>query len=335
MTQNSATTPKIIRGKQIEMVCLEDFVSSSHIYRKFLSLWDLDSVRKELELLEIASDHKGYGMFRIFCCLLLQFLEDLSDRELERFIRENNAARWFCDFNLVDETPDHSVFGRARSRIGTNKLFKIFSLLRDQLKAQGYMSEVFTFVDATHLIAKANLWIERDKAIELKLEKLNNKTLKEVAFDKDAKFGAKSKNKIWYGYKQHTSVDMQSGMINKVAITPANVIDSKGFKHVVPNQGAVYADKGYCDKNARIVAKIKNLHLCAIKKNNMKGKNRDLDRYYTSLRAPFEHVFSKLNKRTRYRGIAKNQFSSFMQAIVFNFKRSVVLAAASPPLIIT
>ena len=67
---------------------------------------------------------------------------------------------------LVDETPDHSVFGRARSRIGTNKLAKIFSLLRDQLKAQGYMSEVFTFVDATHLIAKANLWIERDKTIE-------------------------------------------------------------------------------------------------------------------------------------------------------------------------
>jgi hypothetical protein len=33
---------------------------------------------------------------------------------------------------------------------------------------------------------------------------------------------------------------MQSGMINKVAITSANLIDSKGFKHVAPNQGAVY-----------------------------------------------------------------------------------------------
>ena len=31
---------------------------------------------------------------------------------------------------------------------------------------------------------------------------------------------------------------MQSGMINKVAITSANVIDSKGFKHVAPNSGA-------------------------------------------------------------------------------------------------
>jgi IS5 family transposase len=331
------TNSKTIRAKQIEMVCLEDLVSSNHIYRKFLSLWNLDLIKKELELLEVTSDHKGYGIFRIFLCLLLQFLEDLSDRELERFIRENAAARWFCDFNLIDETPDHSVFGRARARIGTNKLSKIFSLLRDQLKSEGYMSEVFTFVDATHLIAKANLWSERDKAIELKLEKLNNKTLEKVATDKDARFGAKGKNKIWYGYKQHTSVDMQSGMINKIAITPANIIDSKGFKHVTPKQGAVYADKGYCDKNAQTAAKIRNLHLAAVKKNNMKNKNYDLDRYYTKLRAPFEHVFSKQNKKVRYKGIAKNQFQAFMHAITFNLKRLVVLTAniQAPPVFST
>ena len=127
----------------------KDLVLENHIYRKFLNLWNLDSVRLELEKLEADSDHKGYGIYRIFLCLLLQFLEDLSDRELERFICENNAARWFCGFDLTAKTPDHSVFGRVRSRIGTSKLSKIFSLLRDQLKAQGYMSEVFTFVDAT------------------------------------------------------------------------------------------------------------------------------------------------------------------------------------------
>lgn len=321
--------------KQIQMICLEDLVLENHIYRKFLNLWNLDSVRLELEKLEAGSDYKGYGIYRIFCCLLLQFLEDLSDRELERFICENNAARWFCGFDLTAKTPDHSVFGRVRSRIGTSKLSKIFSLLRDQLKAQGYMSEVFTFVDATHLISKVGLWKERDKAIELKLESLNNKTLEKVSTDKDAKFGAKSKDKIWYGYKQHTSVNMQSGMINKVAITSANIIDSKGFKHVAPNQGAVYADKGYCDKNARITAQTKNLHLAAVKKNNMKNKNRDLDSYYTKLRSPFEHVFSKQNKRVRYQGIAKNQFTAFMQAITFNFKRLVVLTTSTPPAIAT
>jgi IS5 family transposase len=210
--------------KQIEMVCLEDLVLENHIYRKFLNLWNMDSVRLELEKLETESDHKGYGIYRIFLCLLLQFLEDLSDRELERFICGNNAA---------------------------------------------------------HLISKVGLWKERDKAIELKLESLNNKTLEKVSADKDAKFGAKSKDKIWYGYKQHTSVDMQ---------------------------------------------------FAAVKKNNMKNKNRDLDSYYTKVRAPFERVFSKQNKRVRYKGIAKNQFTAFMQAITFNFKRLTILTASAPPI---
>lgn len=35
---------------------------------------------------------------------------------------------------------------------------------------------------------------------------------------------------------------MQSGLINKVAITPANITDAKGLKHVCPKQGAIYAD---------------------------------------------------------------------------------------------
>ena len=116
-------------------------------------------------------------------------------------------------------------------------------------------------------------------------------------------------------------------MINKVAITPANVTDAKGFAHVLPDSGATYADKGYCTAPAKIAAARKGVHLCAVKKNNMNSKNFDLDTYYTRIRSPFERVFSKDNKRLRYLGIAKNQFAEFMHAICFNLKRLVTLAA--------
>ena len=46
------------------------------------------------------------------------------------------------------------------------------------------MSEVFTFVDASHLITKANLWKERDKAIQEKYDKLNNEVPPKVVADK-------------------------------------------------------------------------------------------------------------------------------------------------------
>ena len=159
------------------------------------------------------------------------------------------------------------------------------------------MSETFTFVDASHLISKANLWEERDKAIAAKYEKLNNETLPKVAHDVQARIGCKGKNKYWYGYKQHTSVDMQSGLINKIAITSANVTDANGLANVAPKTGAVYADKGYCTKSCQITAKIKGLHLAAIKNNNMKDKNKDKDRWYSTIRAPYERVFSQRNKR--------------------------------------
>ena len=287
---------------QVEMVTLDQLIDQAHSYRKFKELWDLSEVKSELEAIEFAnaSNFKGYGIFRLFLCLLIQFMEDLSDRELEESLRTNLASKWFCQFGLTDKTPNYSLFSKIRLRIGTKRLAKIFNILRSQLKSKGYMNEVFTFIDASHLISKATLWKERDKAIAEKYEKLNNEILPKFAKDKQANFGCKGGNKFWYGFKKHASVDMQSGMINKVAITQASVIDSKGMKHVTPESGAVYADKGYCDKNAKSAAAKRNLDLAAMKKNNMKDKNKNLDKWYCKLRSPYERVFSKTNHRVRY-----------------------------------
>ncbi len=319
-------------SSQVEIVSLEELVPANHIYRKFKELWNLTQIEKEMDKIEAGSAHKGFGAFRLFLCLLVQFMEDLSDRELEAYIQGNNHAKWLCGFSLIEKTPDHSVFGNARKRIGTKRLSTIFNILRNQLKEKGYMNEVFTFIDASHLISKATLWKERDKAIKEKYEKLNNEILPKFAKDKQANFGCKGGNKFWYGFKKHASVDMQSGMINKVAITKASTIDSKGMKHVIPNSGAVYGDKGYCDKNAKMTVAKRNLHLGAMKKNNMKDKNKDLDKWYCKLRSPYERIFSKTNHRVRYQGIAKNQFTAFMESIAHNFKRIVVLDELySPP----
>ena len=76
----------------------------------------------------------------------------------------------------------------------------------------------------------------------------------------------------------------------------------------------------------------RGIHLAAIKKNNMEGKNRDLDRWLSGIRSPYERVFSKQNRRTRYVGLAKNQFAEFMNAICFNMRRMSVL---EPPVALT
>ena len=43
--------------------------------------------------------------------------EDLSDRELERYLGDSTAAKGFCDFSLKESTPDHTVFSKIRTKI--------------------------------------------------------------------------------------------------------------------------------------------------------------------------------------------------------------------------
>ena len=311
---------------QLERVTLESLFPSTHPYRRFQEY--VPDVREAFADVGHFKGADGYGIERLFHCLLLQFMEDLSDRELARYVEENLAAKWFCGFTLSEATPDYSLFTRVRTRIGTTRLSQLFATMRAQLKAAGLMSEVFTFVDATHLIAKATRWEERDKARQHKIEQLNNDVLPKVAVDTQARIGCKGKKKYWYGYKEHVSVDMQSGLINKVATTPANLPDTQGLRHVCPTQGVIYADQGYCTAPARQAAAHRRCHLAAIQRNNMKTKNRDRDRWYSPLRAPYERVFSQRPKRVRYRGVAKNQFAAFLQAMAFTLKRLLVLDPA-------
>ncbi len=132
------------------MVTLDQLIDLNHNYRKFKKSWDLEPVKKELKKIEdsLGADFEGYGIFRLFLCLLVQFMENLGDRELEESLKSNLASKWFCEFNLCEATPSYSLFTKIRNKIGTNKLSKIFNILKDQLRAKSYMSEVFTFVDA-------------------------------------------------------------------------------------------------------------------------------------------------------------------------------------------
>ena len=111
--------------EQMEMASLDQLVAQDHVYRQFLKIWSFRTANKYLVKLEKENPHKGYGLLRLFKCLLLQFLEDHSDRELERFLAENTAAKLFCGFSLTEQTPDHTVFSKVRARIGTKLMSKI------------------------------------------------------------------------------------------------------------------------------------------------------------------------------------------------------------------
>jgi IS5 family transposase len=308
---------------QMEMVSIDQLVSQNHTYRKLKKHLDFERITKSVTIKESEAGAIGFGKTRLVTCLILQFMEDLSDREFERFISENTAGKWFCEFGLLEKTPDYSTICKFRNLIGTEQMGNLFHEVKRQMQAKNCCSDIFTFIDSTALVSKLSLWEERDKAITAGYERLNNMVLPNVSADPEAKIGAKSDKKFWYGFKKYAAVDMQSGMITKVAVKPANVTDSDGAKHILPKRGAVAGDKGFIGAIGEMLRR--GLHPMIIKRNNMKDKNSDLDRWITKLRCPYEGTFSKQNKRVRYKGVVKNQGAEFLYAIAFNFRRLLVL----------
>src|SRR3990167_8437350 len=191
------------------------------------------------------------------------------------------------------------------------------------LDSLGLFGNVFTFIDASTIISKTALWEERDRALRDGAEKLNNKNVEKYAADTDARWGAKSETNIWFGHKRHAAVDMRHGLVTKVSVTAANVPDFKAIEQVLHEYGAVFTDKLYDTKKTEAVIRASGCHPATIRKNTNKEKNRDLDRWRSGVRMPFEGVFSKMSKFARYRGHAKVVMQAFFQALVHNLKKAV------------
>jgi len=127
-------------------------------YRKLDQLLSFSEISKPYLSLYSVKGRKEKGVEFGLRALVLQFLEDLSDREMERYLKENIAGKWFCELHLEAKGPDHSYFGEFRKRLGTERLMELFSQVRDGLREMGLIKEVFTFVDASQLVSKLTTW---------------------------------------------------------------------------------------------------------------------------------------------------------------------------------
>ena len=311
-------------------ITCESLLRADHPYRKIAAVLNLNPLFTDFERLYSKVGAPGISLEKGIKAMILQFMEDYSDRQMESALCENIAVKWFCHFELGQSTPDHSYFGKLRDRLGTSNVAKIFNLVVDQMRSRGIVSDVFNFIDSTAIITKTALWTERDKAISDGLKKLDNKSVGKYSADKQARIGCKGKNKFWYGYKRHVNVEMGSGVVTKVAMTPANVSDGKALKHVCPDRGMVFADKAYCGRDTQQVIKARGCHSGVILKNNMKDKDHRRDKWLTKVRMPYEGVFSRMPTRARYRGQAKVQFQGFMEALVHNLKRWIRIEEKHP-----
>jgi transposase, IS5 family len=323
MIQEENKTIKLFTSTEEEII--EKLVKEDHAFRKLNEIIDFEKLIIPYRKLYSDVGAEGINIVKGFKALLIQFWEDYSDREMEKVLEENVAVKWFCGFELLEQTPDHTYFCKLRKRLGTKNIADLFNNINDILRNKGLFGDVFKFIDASSIVSKTALWEERDRAIKNGEEKLNNANVKNYAADKDARWGAKSKTNYWFGYKRHHNVDMRYGLIDKLSITSAEVPDFKGLKNICPKNCMAFMDKIYDCQEANLCLKSNDCHSGIIMKNNNKLKIRNLDKWKSKTRMPFEGNFSKLRKRAKFRGLKKIIMQGFMEAICHNLKKAVLI----------
>lgn len=327
MQKMSEQTSSLLLATEAEL--FNKIIDARHPFRKLKEIINFEELTLPWRDLYSDLGQTGVDVQKGFQALLVQFWEDYSDRQMEKAVKENLAIRWFCGFSLMENTPDHTYFCKLRKRIGTTLLAEAFQTINARLQSLGLFGKVFTFIDASAIVSKTALWEERDQAIAEGEETLNNANVSEYAADPDARWGAKGKQDIWYGYKRHHAVDMRYGLIEKLTVTPANVLDFEVLGQICPRQRMVFMDKLYDCRKADLILKANSCASGTIRKRNNPRKNRDLDRWRSHLRMPFEGTFSKLNDRARFKGKVKVLFQCFAEAIVHNLKKAVTVLPMS------
>ena len=267
----------------------------------------------------------AYEPQMMFKMLFLQFLYDISDRRIEEEVNFNLVLKWFMGLAIDESPPDATSLTRFRERLSIERFAGIFNHIVSLAREKGLISDRLSIVDSTHVKAKVDTFKMQTKP--------------EHVPDKDARYGYKTQNKPFFGYKAHAGIDAESELITKVETAPGNVHDGDMFRKVVDDKSQmVTADKAYdSKKNHRLLKRKKKTSAIIIKKNR-KSKRLKKNQMKAEViaaqreRSKIERKFAELKRYhglavARYWGLTKMAIQNLMAAITCNLKRMVKLIA--------
>jgi IS5 family transposase len=265
----------------------------------------------------------------MFKMVLLQFLYNLSDREMEDQAAFNLVYKWFLDLSAEEAPPDFSSLCRFRARLGAGGFEKLFNQVVEQARSQGLITDRLHIIDSTHIRARVDLF-RLKKEHKGKGGDDDGHYVDRHSPDSDARFGRKSEKKSFYGYKDHKVEDADSEFIVKVKTTPGNEPDGKQLPALIDGRAEeATGDKAYdsAPNHAHLAAA--GVTSGIIRRQRGPGRPRNSRRERPKIERKFSEGKNRqgLNK-ARYWGLAKVSIQSFMTAIVLNLKRLVKLTLA-------
>lgn len=217
---------------------LEERVPLDHPLRKIAETIDFSFVRDEVAELYGDRGQVSVDPIVILKLLFLAFYHDVkSSRELMRQLPMRLDWLWFCNFDLDDPIPDHSVISKAKARWGRDVFVRFFTRVLQQCIEAGLVDGRTAHIDASVNQADASLdSIRRLKAIGEELYEDDDPKggSGRSSTDPDATLIKKTDgSKSILGYKDHRVVDDRCGIITATVTTPARRSEPLVFEEAV------------------------------------------------------------------------------------------------------
>lgn len=251
--------------------------------------------------------NKPYDLELMLRIYVLQMVYNVADMAVAAEVIDSRAFSEFCSVTSSNQVPNGDTIGRFRNILIQNHLQeKLFADVVSKLKAKGLMLMKGTIVDSTLIAAPSSTKNEKKER------------------DPDA-HQVKKGNQWHFGFKGHIGVDKDTGLVNKIETTPANVHDvTKVADLMEGTEEEFYGDSGYLGVEKREEAILTNEQGKEIK-YIVCARPSSLKKRYTgteyekavaaehaksSVRCKVEHVFAIVKgmfrfRRTRLRGLTK------------------------------
>lgn len=295
-----------------------------------------------------------YAALAMLKAMYLAGLYDLSDPGLEEALIDRVSFRLFCGFSLEERTPDETTILRFRHAcVAAGVLEAAFAEVNRQFEAKGLMVKRGTLMDAT-IIAAASARPQREAKAEAasaageaapEAEAAQEAgdgapddaaSAPPVAREPGASFTRKG-GKSYFGYRLHIGVDQGSGLVRRLALTPAHVNESCVADSLIcGDEAAVYGDKGYENKTRRAALKARGVkdRIMHRSHKNQKGLphwHKRRNALIAKRRAPVERVFASLKRlygraRMRYCAFQHNLADMVRAMTAHNLCRAARLA---------
>ena len=286
---------------------------------------------------------------------IISYLYHLSERQVEEATNYNMAIKEFVGLAVDERAPDHSTLSefnrRLRAAGGWQKLSAVCDEVLSQARAAGVRLGRVQVVDSVHTVADVDKEAEgerrrqgkgpRDPQAQVVKKGRRRRT--------DADGQVKMVEVRYLGYKSHTSVDAETGLITSLVPTVGSAADNKQFPALLAHDEEVgvgaeiyTGDRAYDDSDLHYRLWAAGKH-SALRLNGYRTRATNGNREFwqgvadspeyqegEAERFKVERKYGEAKRwhgfgRCRYLGLLRYGTQAYFTALVLNLKRIVTL----------